>query len=186
MWTLPSRCDAVSQQWETLRSNTCFALQRNRTASVSPDQSLLWKSVVDTLQNVMETKQQPYRIIFHPSSDSPNAFLVATSSAREPLDKLWPQADKWDGECSAFDASDREAYCLAKIQSLVAAQATSTTALRDEATQDDRFRNAARSYRSLFPSVPDTERLVCFYACAYQKFQQQGTSFRFTFSFFFC
>jgi hypothetical protein len=172
MWTLPSRCELNPNQWETLRSNACFQLQQNRSVSTT-DQSLLWKSVVDTLQNVFDTKQLPFRIVLASPSDT-HGHLVSIAPARAHLDKEWPVADKWAAECAGMDASDREAFCLAKIQSQVAAQTPSTAVVQQEAMQDEKFRAALRSFRSLFPAVPDGERLVCFYACAYQKFQNQG------------
>lgn len=175
MWTLPTKCE-LTPLWETLEQNSWFLLQKSRGAD-----NLLWKSVVDTLQNVFDTKQLPYRILWIPSGhvweeagensrtaedqsgepDSksgingnlpPHALvdpvkLVACAGTLDEIRRDWQHALKLskDAKPLAGNSEDLEAFFMTKIQSLVAASAEETAV--DEAAPDEKFRQAARSYR---------------------------------------
>ncbi|KAJ3086470.1 hypothetical protein HK102_013072 [Quaeritorhiza haematococci] len=62
------------------------------------------------------------------------------------------------------DPADKEAFAVSKFQSLV----TSADNDSDEKSADAKFRAAARSWRQIF-RLPESERLVAFYSCAYHK-----------------
>ncbi|RKO86502.1 hypothetical protein BDK51DRAFT_29867 [Blyttiomyces helicus] len=62
------------------------------------------------------------------------------------------------------DPSDKEAYAVSKFQSLVTSEDNDT----DEKSSDAKFRAASRSWRQIF-HMPENERLVSFYSCAYHK-----------------
>ena len=240
MYTLPSRCE-VSPLWETIRVNRVFILQHSRQG-----ENVLWKSVVDTLQNIMETKQLPYRILLRPSNTKlparasayslqrsgsadgsthlalsqslsstasssaaavaapatatatatatfssasssnplePPALppavqvgdicqMVASAADIQEIDKDWQLAEKLAGDVAQLDNfADIETYCLGKIQGLVTV--TSAARSTDDYAVDEKFRAAARAFRTTF-HLDEGERMVSFYACAHQRFQNQG------------
>ncbi|KAJ3100930.1 hypothetical protein HDU97_001814 [Phlyctochytrium planicorne] len=62
------------------------------------------------------------------------------------------------------DPSDKESFAVSKFQSLV----TSNEKDSDEKSSDAKFRAASRAWRQIF-KLPENERLVNFYSCAYHK-----------------
>ncbi len=96
--------------------------------------------------------------------------IVSVASTQDESEKDWAFVTKLSGDVAQLDNyDDIAAYCLSKIQSIVA----SHEAAADEVVQDEKHRNAARSFRTIF-DLPENERLVCFYSCAYQQYQNQG------------
>ncbi|KAI3653067.1 hypothetical protein MP228_002492 [Amoeboaphelidium protococcarum] len=168
MLTLPSKCE-ITALWETVEQFKYFVLQKSRGA-----ENILWKSVVDTIQNVFDTKQLPYRILLKHNMNAPingeHAQLVAVANERNEIDRDWEVVCKILNEVIALDDPDEIVnYCIIKVQSLVAASNRPV----DETSSDEKFRNASRSFRTIF-NLAENERLVNFYPCACQKFQNQG------------
>ena len=168
MWTTPTRCD-ITPLWETISENRVFLLQKSKGA-----ENILWKSVVDTFQNVFDTKQFPYRILLKKHEALPSigesADLISVSASFEEIQAEWKMAERWAFEVMKLDSfPDVYFYCSSKVESLLATFDRS----HDEVSTDEKFRNAARAFRSIF-NVPDSERLVNFYSCAREKFQNQG------------
>eukprot|EP00158_Paraphelidium_tribonemae_P005075 Partr_v1_DN27144_c0_g1_i1_m16123 putative TBC1 domain family member len=168
MWTIPTRCD-ITPLWETVADSRVFILQKSKGA-----ENVLWRSVVDTIQNVIDTKQFPFRILLKHSDAIPSigesADLISVASTYAEIQENWKVAEKLVAEVKGLDSFvDIRSYCTTKVQSLIA----SSDGAVDEVSGDEKFRNAARSFRSIF-SLPESERLVNFYACAHQKFQTQG------------
>lgn len=98
--------------------------------------------------------------------------LVAVAATLTEIEKDWRLAEKLAEEVATLtDFADAETYCLAKIQGLVAVASADRS--QDDYAADEKFRAAARAFRSTF-GLGESERLVSFYACALNKFQNQG------------
>lgn len=119
-------------------------------------------------------------ILVHLSSDlvslkvtGDNVLLVAVAATLEEIDRDWQGARKLSADIAdqLDNYDDIHTFITTKIHSILATQDTQS----DETivTSDTKLRNAARSYRSIF-NLPETERLVSFYSCAYNQFQNQG------------
>jgi hypothetical protein len=110
MWTLPTKCE-VSPLWETIKYNRIFVMQKSRSTD-----NMLWKSVVDTIHNVFETRQLPFRILL--KSPEQEAVLptdvcntVAVAGTLVEIEKDWNYAVKLAGEVEELDNyEDIEAY----------------------------------------------------------------------------
>ena len=170
MWCLPSKCD-ITPLWETIAENRAFLLQKSKGT-----ENILWKSVVDTIQNIVDTKQSPYRILLKSSSDQlpaigESVYLVSVAASDKEIMDDWKLANQWADECRNLEQfSDVRSYCWTKIESFIATTAAEST---DDLSSDEKFRGASRAFRSIF-AVPAGERLVNYYPCAHQRFQEQG------------
>jgi len=78
MWISPLNCENFDS-WEILKVNELFVLQKS-VAQVG----LFWK----TLQNVFDTKQPPFRIVFK-SSQNQLGQVIAVGNTKEEIDKDW-------------------------------------------------------------------------------------------------
>ncbi len=113
------------------------------------------------MQNVFDTKQLPFRILLvhsvhvPESSETPlspnvlldEVFLVAVGSSLEEIKRDWQIAQKLATDAAPLDKTEVEAFFMTKIQSIVAAHAERSSV--DEAAPDEKFRQAARSFRRL-------------------------------------
>ncbi|KNC97733.1 uncharacterized protein SPPG_06734 [Spizellomyces punctatus DAOM BR117] len=160
MLCLPSQVD-ISSYWETVKENDLFLLQR-----LKEQEGTALKSLWATIQNVLDTKQPPFRILLR-SAESPDVgHMVATADTLKAMEKdwTWIQENLMPEVVELEDASDKEAYAVSKFQSLVTSEEKDT----DEKSSDAKFRAAARSWRQIF-HLPEDERLVNFYSCSYHK-----------------
>ena len=181
MLTVPSHCE-ITPLWDSYRCNKIFVLQKSRSQN---SDNMLFRNVLDTLQNMFDPKQHPYRILrlYMPIQAAnqlkvgDQAQIIAVGASEKEIDKDWEQVSRWlaDVEALGDNNTDEMAnYVLTKIQAQIASTTQTTkNAELDEMSSDEKLRNASRAFRSLF-NLPETERLVNFYPCAYMKFQNQG------------
>ncbi|ORY07182.1 TBC-domain-containing protein [Neocallimastix californiae] len=158
MWISPLNCENFDS-WEILKVNELFVLQKS-VAQVG----LFWK----TLQNVFDTKQPPFRIVFK-SSQNQLGQVIAVGNTKEEIDKDWkyimdnfmPAVEKYD------DFYDKESFILYKLGFLL-------STVNEHEILDSKFRNASNVFKTLF-NVPDSEELLNFYSCSYDnQFFNQG------------
>ncbi|KAI9141144.1 rab-GTPase-TBC domain-containing protein [Paraphysoderma sedebokerense] len=160
MWTNPTSL-TITPLWEDINSNELFLLQKTKEYD-----SKLIKNVIGTLQNVFDTKQQPFRILLKSSKQLDTGHLISAGDSLKNIEKDW----KWIEEHllpelkALDDPEEKEAFALAKFQSLVASRDRGS----DEVSSDEKLRNASRAWRQTF-DLPETERLVSFYSCSYDK-----------------
>ncbi|KAJ3052498.1 hypothetical protein HK097_006137, partial [Rhizophlyctis rosea] len=145
----------------SLQENDLFLLQK-----LKEQEGTVMKSVWATLQNVFDTKQPPFRILLKSPQSSDVAHMVSTADTLKAAERDWNWIQEKFGEelAELEDPHDKEAYAVSKFQSLVTSEDNDT----DEKSTDAKFRAAARSWRQIF-HMPENERLVNFYSCAYHK-----------------
>ncbi|KAI9205822.1 rab-GTPase-TBC domain-containing protein [Polychytrium aggregatum] len=163
MWVVPTPTDITpSAYWEALKENELFILQKLKEQS----NGALWKSVLSTIQNVFDTKQPPFRIILRSAESSDTGYLVATADTLKLIEQdwAWVVATLMPELAELEDPLDKEAFAVSKFQSLI----TNTEQDTDEKSTDAKFRAASRAWRQTF-RLPESERLVNFYSCAYHK-----------------
>ncbi|KAJ3037593.1 hypothetical protein HDV00_001481 [Rhizophlyctis rosea] len=160
MWILPTLVD-ITSFWETVKENDLFLLQK-----LKEQEGTMMKSVWATLQNVFDTKQSPFRILLKSPQSSDVGHMISTADSIKGAERDWNWIQENLGEelAELEDPHDKEAYAVSKFQSLVTSEDNDT----DEKSTDAKFRAAARSWRQIF-HMPENERLVNFYSCAYHK-----------------
>ncbi|KNE54335.1 hypothetical protein AMAG_17656 [Allomyces macrogynus ATCC 38327] len=168
MWTNPTAV-TITALWDDERGNDYFVLQKARQY-----ESKLLKNVIGTLQNVFDTRQHPYRIIFKtPARGQDTGYLVAVGDTLKEIEVNWKWIDDnlTDELRTLQDKDERENFALTKFQALVAEV---TDRGSDETVRDDKIRQASRAWRKTF-DVPESERLLNFYSAAFRKNgMQQG------------
>ncbi|RCI03018.1 hypothetical protein CU098_009655, partial [Rhizopus stolonifer] len=165
LFTLPTQVDISSPFWTKLKESDFFILQQAKT-----QKSGLMRSVLGTLQNVLDTKQSPYRILFKRANNTNLQLAVAETEKRADIAWEWininilPLLDSLDND-------EREPFVVTKINSIVTRRDSGT----DEISTDEKVRKASRSFRQTFDVSP-SERLVNYYSCAYHtsRFTSQG------------
>ncbi|KAI9311929.1 hypothetical protein BX666DRAFT_876693 [Dichotomocladium elegans] len=156
-FTLPTPIEtAVSPFWETIQENRYFLLQQAKVRKSS-----IIRNVLGTVQNVLDTKQSPYRLLYRRASGS--CLQIAVAETEKQADTVW----RWIEinllpPLGILDGSEKEEFVATKINSIVTRRDTGT----DEISADPNVRTASRSFRRTF-DVPVTERLVNYYSCAY-------------------
>ncbi|KAI8919464.1 rab-GTPase-TBC domain-containing protein [Powellomyces hirtus] len=160
MLCLPSPVE-LSSYWETLKEDELFLLQR-----LKQSEGTVIKSLWTTIQNVLDTKQPPFRIILKSAENLDAGHMVATGDTLKGTEKdwAWIQENLMPGVADLEDMSDKEAFAVSKFQSFVTSEDKDT----DEKSNDAKFRAASRSWRQIF-HMPEEERLVNFYSCSYHK-----------------
>ncbi|KAJ1552603.1 TBC1 domain member 9 [Cladochytrium tenue] len=161
MFVVPTLTGYGHALWDTLKQqNDLFLLQQIK------DKDTAWKTVLATFQNVFDTKQAPFRIILKGHDGSDSGHLVATGESLTAILKDWSWIeDNFLAEVAELeDPADKEAYAISKFQSMV----TSVEKDSDEKSDDAKFRAASRAWKQTF-RLPESERLVNFYSCAYHK-----------------
>ncbi|RKP00542.1 hypothetical protein CXG81DRAFT_13114, partial [Caulochytrium protostelioides] len=165
MWVLPTPTDQTAF-WQTLRENPVFTLQKSQeTTAESSGGASLWKSVVATVQNVFDTKQPLYRLVFKDvhgahADGGGGGFLIATADTIKIAEGHWSWLESHLLPLvRALDEEDRQGFIVAKLASMVQ---TMNEADSDERSSGDaKFRAASRSWRQLFgESLPQNERLT--------------------------
>ncbi|KAJ3297468.1 hypothetical protein HDU79_003549 [Rhizoclosmatium sp. JEL0117] len=164
MFVLPTATDIQYTYWEVVKDNPIFSLHKAKQQD-----SAIWKAVVTTIQNVFDSKQPPFRIILKSpqvAGQGEVGHVVATAESIKAILKDWQWIeDNLAPELKDLeDLADQEAFALTKFQSLV----TNAEKDSDEKSSDAKFRAASRAWKQIF-KLPETERLVNFYSCAYHK-----------------
>ncbi|KAI7865927.1 rab-GTPase-TBC domain-containing protein [Spinellus fusiger] len=165
-FTLPTHIDSsLGTFWSTIKENDFFCLQKTKT-----QKNAIFRSVLGTLQSVLDTKQSPFRILYRRSNAT---FLqIAAPETEKQADTAWHWTQEYlVPQLTVLEDSEKEVFIVTKINSIVTRRDAGT----DEISVDEKVRNASRSFRQTF-SVPATERLVNYYSCAYhtQRMTSQG------------
>ncbi|CAG8453859.1 15013_t:CDS:2 [Acaulospora colombiana] len=164
IFTLPTPANSIDPFWDVIKSNEHFTLQRTKAAS----SNTFFRGVFGTIQNVLDTKQPPFRILFRSDINS-ISLQIAVSQTEKGIEDAW----KWvedsfnEGLLKLDIPSEKENFVETKIKSLVTRQDKGT----DEVSEDESVRSASRAFRQTFDVAP-TERLVNFYSCAYRGISQ--------------
>ncbi|KAK3828733.1 MAG: rab-GTPase-TBC domain-containing protein [Benniella sp.] len=166
VFILPTPCDQHNPLFDTVQSTENFVLQRTKA---SKNQFL--NSFLGTIQNVFDTKQAPFRILFRRQVNA-QALMIAEAESQKSIDHAWSwvQENFIVGLQVLDDAQEKEEWVLTKIRSLVTRADKGT----DDITSDEKVRSASRAFRQTF-NVPLSERLVSYYSCSYHgKVMNQG------------
>ncbi|KAI1320182.1 hypothetical protein EDD11_001786 [Mortierella claussenii] len=166
VFILPTPCDQHNPLFDTVQSTENFVLQRTKA---SKNQFL--NSFLGTIQNVFDTKQAPFRILFRRQVNA-QALMIAEAETQKSIDYAWSwvQENFVVGLQVLDDAQEKEEWVLTKIRSLVTRADKGT----DDITSDEKVRSASRAFRQTFNVLP-SERLVSYYSCSYHgKMMNQG------------
>ncbi|KAG0088946.1 hypothetical protein BGZ92_005532 [Podila epicladia] len=162
VFILPTPCDQHNPLFDTVQSTENFVLQRTKA---SKNQFL--NSFLGTIQNVFDTKQAPFRILFRRQVHA-QALMIAEAESQKNIDQAWTWVQV--GLNVLDDAQEKEEWVLTKIRSLVTRADKGT----DDITSDEKVRSASRAFRQTFNVLP-SERLVSYYSCSYHgKMMNQG------------
>ncbi|CEP07863.1 hypothetical protein [Parasitella parasitica] len=164
LFTLPTQVDN-NAFWTNLKENSCFILQQTKT-----QKSGLMRSVLGTLQNVLDTKQSPYRILFRRVNGTNLQIAVAETEKKAEIVWGWIETNLLPS-LGSLDKEEKEPFIVTKITSIVTRRDSGT----DEISTDEKVRKASRSFRQIF-NVSSSERLVNYYSSAYHtnRFTSQG------------
>ncbi|KAG0210879.1 hypothetical protein BGX28_008846 [Mortierella sp. GBA30] len=166
VFILPTPCDQHNPLFDTVQSTENFVLQRTKA---SKNQFL--NSFLGTIQNVFDTKQAPFRILFRRQVHA-QALMIAEAETQKSIDHAWSwvQENFVVGLQVLDDAQEKEEWVLTKIRSIVTRADKGT----DDITSDEKVRSASRAFRQTFNVLP-SERLVSYYSCSYHgKMMNQG------------
>ncbi|KAJ2822335.1 GTPase activating protein (GAP), partial [Coemansia erecta] len=156
MFVLPAPAEP-SAFWSDVKATPNFVLQQ----SVSAGGAFL-KSVLATIQNVLETKPPPYRIVYRHDATAIAYILLAVGETPGEIESDW----KWLSEnimpvvAELDEAAERANFVVTKIRFLVSAEEGG-----QEVPADRKMRAATTTFRQTF-SVGRTENLVTYYSCA--------------------
>ncbi|CAO3684807.1 unnamed protein product [Umbelopsis ramanniana] len=167
-FTIPTQIDiAINLFWETLKENDSFILQR-----IKARKNALFRGMMGTIQNVFDTKQPPYRILYRRGA-STICIQIAVAETEKQIEAAWAWVqENLAPKVVVLDtASEKEEWVATKINSIV----TRIDAGTDEISIDENVRNASRSFRQTF-DIASTEHLVNYYSAAYhtKRFTSQG------------
>ncbi|KAJ1969966.1 GTPase activating protein (GAP) [Dispira parvispora] len=148
--------------WQDVGTSEDLVLQRNVTYQKS-----LFSNVLATIQNVLDTRQPPFRIGFRVSQVPERLIVLAIANTQEEIEKDW----KWLQEqvvkaLTVLDNPDeRENFVVTKVRFLVSTTSDTTD---EDANLDPKAVEAVRAFRQTF-GMPASEQLVNYYACGYHK-----------------
>ncbi|KAF9358697.1 hypothetical protein BGX26_001133 [Mortierella sp. AD094] len=166
VFILPTPCDQHNPLFDTVQSTENFVLQRTKASK-----SQFLNSFLGTIQNVFDTKQAPFRILFRRQVQA-QALMIAEAETQKNIDHAWSwvQENFVVGLQVLDDAQEKEEWVLTKIRSLVTRADKGT----DDITSDEKVRSASRAFRQTFNVLP-SERLVSYYSCSFHsKMMNQG------------
>ncbi|KAJ2157351.1 GTPase activating protein (GAP) [Coemansia sp. RSA 552] len=160
MFVLPAPTEP-SAFWSNVQHTENFVLQQ----SVSTGSGAFLKSVLATIQNVLETKPPAYRIIYRHEAQAINYILLAVGEERGEIDADWRWlADNIMPVVAQLDeVAERANFVVTKIRFLVTAEDG-----QQEGTADRKMRAALTTFRQTF-NVGKAESLVTYYSCALQS-----------------
>ncbi|KAJ1658906.1 GTPase activating protein (GAP) [Dispira simplex] len=148
--------------WQDVGINEDLVLQRNVTYQKS-----IFSNVLATIQNVLDTRQPPFRIGFRVSQVPERLIVLAIANTQEEIEKDW----KWLQEqvvkaLTVLDnPEERENFVVTKVRFLVS---TTSDTNEEDANLDPKAVEAVRAFRQTF-NMPASEQLVNYYACGYHK-----------------
>lgn len=163
MWIKPEEVLLANALWATERANPYFVLQRRKGHGGGGLTSLL----IGTLDNVLDTKPAPFRILLQlPSSDI--SYVIANAACFQDIEADWNWLAKYLLETLVTIESEEDIreFVKAKIESLVAHLAADQDVVAE--TETSRFKSAAIRFHRIFNMPPD-EKLVNYYSCSYWK-----------------
>ncbi|KAF9182514.1 hypothetical protein BGZ51_004702 [Haplosporangium sp. Z 767] len=166
VFILPTPCDQHNPLFDTVQSTENFVLQRTKASK-----SQFLNSFLGTIQNVFDTKQAPFRVLFRRQVNA-QALMIAEAETQKNIDQAWSwvQDNFVVGLQVLDDAQEKEEWVLTKIRSIVTRADKGT----DDITSDEKVRSASRAFRQTFNVLP-SERLVSYYSCSYHgKMMNQG------------
>ncbi|KAJ2235334.1 GTPase activating protein (GAP) [Coemansia sp. RSA 485] len=158
MFVLPAPAEA-SAFWSDVKHTDNFVLQQ----SVSSGGAFL-RNFLATIQNVLETKPPPYRVVYRHSATSDSFIVLAAGETKEEIDADW----KWLSEnimpvvTELTEGADRASFVVTKVRFLA------TEESGQDVTADRKMRAATNTFRQTF-DVGRTENLVTYYSCALQS-----------------
>lgn len=163
MWVKPQEVLIANALWVTDRANTFFVLQRRKGHGTKGLTSLL----VGTLDNVLDTKPPPYRIL-HQTAGSEISYLIACAVTSEEILTNWQWLEENLMETlGCFESEDETTdFVKCKIESLVANVFSPMSPSEDEETIA--FKAASQKFHRRF-CMPGEEKLVNYYSCSYWK-----------------
>ncbi|KAJ1877458.1 GTPase activating protein (GAP), partial [Kickxella alabastrina] len=159
MFVLPAPAEP-SAFWNDTKQADYFVLQQ----SVSTGGSAFFKNVLATIQNVLETKPAPYRVVYRDSPAADSYIVLAVGETKEEIDADW----KWLSEnimpvvIELDEVPERTSFVVTKIRFLATEEGG------QDATADRKMRAATTTFRQTF-DVGRTENLVTYYSCALQS-----------------
>eukprot|EP00111_Clytia_hemisphaerica_P005802 TCONS_00016792-protein len=165
MWVKPQEVLIANAFWETERANPFFTLQKRKGHGGGGGFTSL---LLGTLDNVLDNKPPPYRILLQ-LADSDVCYLIANSSSKSEIEEDWQWLLKHlVNTIENFETSDdmRE-FVKAKIESLVASQQLHNVVNNPE-SDGEKFVSATARFKRLF-GMPEEEKLVNYYSCSYWK-----------------
>ncbi|KAF9436510.1 hypothetical protein BGZ76_003728 [Entomortierella beljakovae] len=166
VFILPTPCDQNNPLFDTIQSTENFVLQRTKASK-----SQFLNSFLGTIQNVFDTKQAPFRILFRRQVHA-QALNIAEAETQKSIEHAWSwvQENFVMGLQVLDDPQEKEEWVLTKIRSLVTRADKGT----DDITSDEKVRSASRAFRQTFNVLP-SERLVSYYSCSFHgKMMNQG------------
>ncbi|KAJ2711489.1 GTPase activating protein (GAP) [Coemansia spiralis] len=142
--------------WSDVAATERFVLQQSGSMG-----GAILRSVLATIQNVLETKPPPYRIVYRHNAASTNYILLAVGESTAEIDADWKWlADKVMPVVAELDeAGERANFVVTKIRFLASEEGGQDVAA------DRQMRAAATTFRQTF-SVGKAENLVTYYSCA--------------------
>lgn len=163
MWIKPEEVLLANALWVIERANPYFVLQRRKGHGGGGLTSLL----IGTLDNVLDTKPAPFRILLQlPSSDI--SYVIASAASFQEIEEDWNWLTKHLlGTLETIESEDdiRE-FVKAKIESLVANETADQDIVAE--TETNRFKSAAVRFHRIF-NIPAEEKLVNYYSCSFWK-----------------
>ncbi|KAJ2808968.1 GTPase activating protein (GAP) [Coemansia guatemalensis] len=158
MFVLPAPAEP-SAFWNDVKVTEHFVLQQ----SVSTTGGAFLKSVLATIQNVLETKPPAYRIIYRHEALAISFILLAVGEDAAEIEEDWKWVTKnMMAVVSELDeVAERANFVVTKIRFLVSAE----DGTQQDAAVDRKMRAATTTFRQTF-AVGREERLVTYYSCA--------------------
>ncbi|PIA18869.1 hypothetical protein COEREDRAFT_38091, partial [Coemansia reversa NRRL 1564] len=158
MFVLPAPAEP-SAFWNDVKATENFVLQQ----SVSTTGGAFLKSVLATIQNVLETKPPAYRIVYRNEPLAISFILLAVEEDAAEIEGDW----KWVAEnmmsvvAELDETAERTDFVVTKIRFLVSTEDD----VQQDAAVDRKMRAATTTFRQTF-AVGREERLVTYYSCA--------------------
>ncbi|XP_053683570.1 TBC1 domain family member 9 [Sabethes cyaneus] len=172
MWIPPRECAMPFALWiseSTLTTSNYFLLQRRKGhGGLRGFSSML----VGTLDNVLDTKPSPYRIL-HVQPTTGLHYEIASDITLEAILKDWEWLSKNLFRVINEMETEEEItnFTICKIQSLLAHSSRTT---EDTMVDPSSFQIMVNKFRDKF-KMPENEKLVSYYSCSYiKKVPRQG------------
>ncbi|KAJ1733010.1 GTPase activating protein (GAP) [Coemansia sp. Benny D160-2] len=161
MFVLPAPAEQ-SAFWDDVKTTGSFVLQQS--ISTGSSGGAFMRNVLATIQNVLETKPPPYRVVFRPEDSSTRYILLGAGETKEEIEADW----RWLADnimpvvTDLDDPIERTDFVVTKIRFLVSMEDG------PDYSTDRQMRAAATTFRQTF-NVGRTETLVTYYSCALYK-----------------